>query len=69
MTTIIASEEGDSGHRTAVSLLGDRTLYIITTDEGVIFDLYHEEDDNESLIGTAAMTFDEWADWTEGRGI
>ena len=67
--TVIASEESGGGHRTTVALPEGRTLYIITTDEGVIFDLYYENDDEESLIGTAAMTFDEWADWIQGRGI
>ncbi len=58
-----------------VDLDDGRKLNINITDEGIILDVfgtdYFEDGDGfrlgERHLGTAAMTFDEWADWVQTR--
>lgn len=45
-------------------LLGDeRAININITNEGVIMDAFQ----NDQLVGTVGMTFEEWFNYVEGR--
>lgn len=69
MTTIDANYP-DAGTSTySVTDFGDnRSMTVHITPEGIILDLYHvDEDGNDTLRESVGMTYDEWADWMEGK--
>jgi hypothetical protein len=57
--------EIDGAISRAVTLADDRLLVVHLTDEGVIFDLFGDDDDDGPAV-TVGATFDEWADLLEG---
>ena len=53
-----------------VDLDDGRTLNINITDEGIIMDVFEPWGwyaDQDEHLGTAAMTFEEWANWVQTR--
>ena len=53
-----------------VDLDDGRVLNINVTDEGIIMDVFErkpEYADQDEHLGTAAMMFEEWADWVQTR--
>ena len=51
----------DGDNRFHISLDG-RVLIVAVTGEGIIMDVYDDDD----LLGTAGMMFEEWAAWVIG---
>ena len=43
--------------------LDDKQMIVGVTEEGIIMDVYNDDD----LLGTVGMMFDEWAEWVVGK--
>jgi alpha-L-arabinofuranosidase len=43
--------------------LDDKQMVVGVTEEGIIMDVYNDDD----LLGTVGMMFDEWAEWVVGK--
>jgi hypothetical protein len=53
-------------HGVNITLTDGRLMSIIMTDEGIIWDMYDNEDDTDPH--TMGMLYDEWADFIEQEG-